>query len=223
MNCSVSGCDQQAKTKGLCRKHYARLRRTGDPNKVRPPGTPGDSRNHPLYGAWSGMKNRCHNPNNSSFYRYGGVGITVCERWRIGEGGRSGFQCFLDDMGERPAGKTLDRRNPDGPYAPDNCVWATAGEQRRNMSERGKQQATTKGSAAKRSADYSPDGEALYAAILARGTSVNAFAQSLGFGPSYLFAVLRGRKRASAKLENALILAGLPIREFTEPERTSQK
>ncbi len=60
--------------------------------------------------------------------RYGGKGIKVCDRWL----GKNGFVNFLDDMGKRPDGTTLDRINVKGNYEPDNCRWATIYEQRAN-------------------------------------------------------------------------------------------
>lgn len=100
---------------------------------------------HPLYGAWLQMINRCHNPNNYCYSRYGGVGIQVCARWR------NEFLDFLSDVGERPDGMTLDRINPTGDYEPENCRWADAKTQRRNQSafakERGRRISSDKAKA----------------------------------------------------------------------------
>jgi hypothetical protein len=79
------------------------------------------------YTSWNAMITRCFNKNNHNYHRYGGSGITVCERWRI-------FSHFLFDMGERPSPKhSLDRYpNKNGNYEPGNCRWATSSEQSRN-------------------------------------------------------------------------------------------
>lgn len=77
------------------------------------------------YKSWVGMKQRCLNPNEPAFRNYGARGITLCERWMT-------FANFLADMGERPEGMSLDRIDNEGPYAPDNCRWATDIVQQRN-------------------------------------------------------------------------------------------
>ena len=81
---------------------------------------------HPMYKAWTGMRQRCNNPKNTAYANYGARGIKVCERW-------NNFATFLADVGERPKGMTLDRKNPDGDYEPSNVRWATKAEQQRNQ------------------------------------------------------------------------------------------
>lgn len=79
------------------------------------------------YNIWLGLRARCENPNSPAYASYGGRGISVSERWS------SSFENFYEDMGPRPSsGHSVDRINNDGPYAPDNCRWATELEQKRN-------------------------------------------------------------------------------------------
>lgn len=72
------------------------------------------------------MRQRCNNPNSDKFQWYGGRGIKICKRW-------DSYADFLADMGERPAGMTLDRINNDGNYEPGNCRWATQLDQTRKQ------------------------------------------------------------------------------------------
>lgn len=87
---------------------------------------------HELYGVWNSIKSRCLTSSCPSYKNYGGRGITICRRWLDGEDGMTGFECFVSDMGPRPTGYTVERKNNDGPYDPANCIWATRLEQNRN-------------------------------------------------------------------------------------------
>lgn len=84
----------------------------------------------PTYRSWASMMQRCKDPKNKSFNNYGGRGIKVCDRWM-------NYRKFEEDMGERPAGKTLDRINSNGNYEPGNCRWASIRVQNNNQRNRG--------------------------------------------------------------------------------------
>jgi hypothetical protein len=71
------------------------------------------------------MVQRCSNPKNKAYKDYGGRGIKVCDRWRE-------FAKFFEDMGEKPDDMTLDRKDNGRDYEPDNCRWASTGEQNSN-------------------------------------------------------------------------------------------
>ena len=79
----------------------------------------------PTYSSWSSAKDRTTNPKSKDFHKYGAVGINMHPRWML-------FNNFLQDMGERPLGTSLDRIDGSKGYEPGNCRWATPSEQARN-------------------------------------------------------------------------------------------
>jgi len=93
----------------------------------------------PERNSWAAMIQRCTKPNSKSWMRYGGAGITVCERWLQ-------FENFLVDMGKRPEGTTLSRLADSGNYQPGNCTWHTRKEQwteRRKKGTNAREHSTT--------------------------------------------------------------------------------
>lgn len=80
------------------------------------------------YNSWYSMKQRCLNTNKDNYSAYGGRGIKICDRWI------ESFDNFLEDMGNRPEGTTLDRIDSNGNYEPSNCKWSTYSEQTLNTS-----------------------------------------------------------------------------------------
>lgn len=110
------GCLQRETVRGYAHKAHAARTKHGHCPK---------SGASPEHATWAAMLGRCSSPTNKQYPNYGGRGITVCERWLV-------FENFLSDMGERPAGLSLDRKNNDGNYEPGNCRWATLVEQNNN-------------------------------------------------------------------------------------------
>ena len=83
----------------------------------------------PTYRSWQAMKERCYNVKSWKYKTYGGAGILVCDRWL------NSFEAFLEDMGERPEGSTLDRIDNTKGYNPENVRWADARTQRLNRTK----------------------------------------------------------------------------------------
>ena len=108
-----------------CLQKEEQSKRITKSNTVHGHNKSGRGNQSPTWHSWASMKKRCTMVGHVSYPSYGGRGITVCPRW-------DEFVNFLSDMGDRPAGKTLDRIDVDGGYEPSNCRWATLSEQQKN-------------------------------------------------------------------------------------------
>lgn len=109
------GCIKRTVLGNATRTHgQSNSRRTGYTNRT--------------YGIWQAMRDRCSNSNRKDWIRYGGAGVSVCAAWNCS------YESFLQDMGEAPAKRSLDRIDGTKGYSPDNCRWATAYEQAVNSS-----------------------------------------------------------------------------------------
>lgn len=91
------------------------------------------------YNSWWGMKERCYDPTRASYENYGGRGIKVCDRWH------TSFSNFIEDMGKRPDGYSLDRIDNDGDYEPSNCRWSPKYVQQVNQRIRSDNKSGVKG------------------------------------------------------------------------------
>lgn len=83
------------------------------------------SQRNPTYVTWRSLVGRCTNPKFDNYCRYGAVGVTLDERWL-------NFDNFVEDMGDRPVGKTIDRIDLFKGYSKENCRWSTPSEQQSN-------------------------------------------------------------------------------------------
>lgn len=104
------GCHRRAKTIARSTRHGLASR---------------DSEHRPAYNSWHNMMKRCYRENDPRYPDWGGRGIRVCDAWHD-------FARFLADMGDRPPGRTLDRKDNDKGYEPGNCRWSTYREQQAN-------------------------------------------------------------------------------------------
>jgi len=155
------------------------------------------SKPSPTYQSWYAMKARSQNPSHPRFKDYGGRGVKVCERWQ-------NFENFLEDMGIRPPGKTLDRIDNSKGYEPGNCRWATPKEQAYNR---------------RPAKPYVRKTQYLFIALDSQGTMIASnnqceFARQHGLNDSNVNNCLNGRRKSHKgwRFRRILSLSGEPLR-----------
>ena len=140
------------------------------------------------YRSWQSIFQRCDNPKHPDFDYYGGRGITVCARWR------ESFENFRTDMGERPEGMTLDRRDNSKGYGPDNCRWATRTQQSRNSRQT-------------KLEEHEPE---QIRWLVAEGLSLRAVAGFFDVSDSLVYAVVKNKAWKASTLDDVPTLALQP-------------
>ena len=127
--CKIENYNRKHHAKEFCDKHYRKYMKYGDPLFAKRKRENHGMSYTAIYRTWSNMLNRCYYKNSTNYDRYGGRGITVCDRWR------KSLITFYADMGDKPFPKAeLDRINNDGNYEPGNCRWLTHVENARKTS-----------------------------------------------------------------------------------------
>ncbi len=114
----------------------------------------------PTYKSWNNMMMRCYNPKRINYREYGGSGITVCDKWHT-------FQGFFEDMGVRPDGTSLNRKEGSLIYSKETCEWATYSEQsfdqkRRSTNISGRTGVSFQTATSKWKAEISKDGKTYF-------------------------------------------------------------
>lgn len=125
--------------------------------------------NQRTYRSWWGMMARCYRTDDRDYRYYGARGIRVCDRWHV-------FEKFLEDVGTRPAGMSIDRVDNDGDYDPGNWRWATPTQQARNS----------------RRVKLTPELAAAIRVVAAAGMKHDLLASALGIHRVSVDAIIRG-------------------------------
>jgi len=128
--CKVDDCNNKHFGKGYCSKHYQRYKKYGDPLYLKIKHNAHGKASTSEYHTWESIIQRCNNPKAIRYNRYGGRGITICDRWL------HSFSNFYEDIGAKPFLKAqIDRIDNNGNYEPSNCHWVTCAENCHNTSK----------------------------------------------------------------------------------------